>query len=104
MGQLLDRLQKLGIPCEQLKVKLKKALEKRNWLAHSYFSERAMEFMNEKGRNKMIAELEQTNEFFMAVDSDISSIFHQIAEKYGLTDDVFKKIMDELLVESNSDL
>jgi len=104
MGQLLGRLQKLGIPCEQLKVKLKEALKKRNWLAHSYFSERAMEFMSESGRNKMISELEQANEFFMAVDSEVSTIFYQIAEKYGLTDDVFKKIMDELLVESNSDL
>jgi len=104
MGQLLGRLQKLGIPCEQLKVKLKEALKKRNWLAHSYFSERAMEFMSESGRNKMISELEQANEFFMAVDSEVSTIFYQIAEKYGLTDDVLKKIMDELLVESNSDL
>ncbi|MCF2950498.1 hypothetical protein L0668_20505 [Paraglaciecola aquimarina] len=104
LGQLLGRLQKLGIPCEELKIKLKEALKKRNWLAHSYFSERAMEFMSEDGRNQMIAELEESAEYFKSVDEEVSSIFYKIAETYGLTEDVFKNIMDDMLVESKSDL
>tara|TARA_R110001583_G_C5547623_1_gene400005 strand:- start:131 stop:646 length:516 start_codon:yes stop_codon:yes gene_type:complete len=104
MGQLLGRLQKLGIPCEELKEKLKVALKKRNWLAHTYFYERAKDFMSEDGRNKMISELERSAEYFKSIDEEVSSIFYKIAETYGLTDDVFKKIMDEMLVESKSDL
>jgi hypothetical protein len=104
MGQLLGRLQKLGIPCEELKTKLKEALKKRNWLTHSYFSDRAMEFMNENGRNKMILELGQAAEYFKSIDEEVSSIFYQVAETFGLTDEVFKKIMDEMLVESKSDI
>jgi hypothetical protein len=104
MGQLLGRLQKIGIPFEDLKVKLKEALKKRNWLAHAYFSERAMEFMSENGRNKMILELEQAAEYFKSIDEEVSSIFYKIAGTYGLTDEVFKKIMDEMLSESTPDL
>lgn len=104
MGQLLGRLQKLDIPYAELELRLKEALRKRNWLAHAYFSERAMEFMSEPGRNTMISELENANELFMAVDSEVSQIFYRIADKYGLTEDVFKKLMDEMLVESKSDL
>jgi len=104
MGQLLGRLQKLGIPCEQLEIKLKEALKKRNWLAHSYFPDRAMEFMNETGRNKMIVELQQVDQFFMRLDEEISAIYAQIANKYGVTDDVLNKTMNELLVKSQSDL
>ncbi|MCH7377673.1 hypothetical protein MM182_20265 [Aeromonas sp. MR19] len=104
MGQLLGRLQKIGIPCEELKIKLREALKKRNWLAHSYFFERAMDFMNEAGRNKIISELEQAAEYFKSIDEEVSSIFYKIADTYGLTEKVFKKIMNEMLVESKSDI
>lgn len=104
MGQLLGRFQKIGIPCEELKIKLREALKKRNWLAHSYFFERAMDFMNEAGRNKMISELEQAAEYFKSIDEEVSSIFYKIADTYGLTEKVFKKIMNEMLVESKSDI
>ncbi|MFT6712253.1 MAG: hypothetical protein ACJAR6_000501 [Oleispira sp.] len=65
MGQLLGRLQKIGIPRE---------------------------------------ELEQAAEYFKSIDEEVSSIFYKIADIYGLTDEVFKKIMNEMLVESKSDL
>jgi len=104
MGQLLGRLQKIGVPYGELQIKLKAALKKRNWLAHSYFSERAMEFMSETGRNKMIIELEQAIEYFKSIDEEVSSIFYKIADTYGLTDEVFKGIMNEMLMESKSDL
>lgn len=104
MGQLLGRLQKIGIPCDKLKIKLKKALTKRNWLAHAYFSERAMEFVSEAGRLKMITELELAQQLFSEIDADVSSIFYGIADKYGLTEEVLNKMMEETLVEANSDL
>jgi hypothetical protein len=53
MGQLLGRLQKIGIPRE---------------------------------------ELEQAAEYFKSIDEEVSSIFYKIADIYGLTDEVFKKL------------
>lgn len=104
MGQLLGHLQKVGMPHSKLEPKLKEALTKRNWLAHSYFSERAMDFMSEEGRNKMIEELNNTNEMFMAVDSEVSAIYYKLASKYGLTEEVINIQMAEMLVEAKSDL
>ena len=104
MGQLLGRLRKIGIPYEGLEIKLKESLTKRNWLMHSYFSDRAMEFMSEAGRNKMISELEQSRDLFMDVDAAVSKIYYEIADKYGLTQDVLNKLMEEMMVEAKSDL
>ena len=104
MGQLLGRLQKLGLPYEELNCQLKNALVKRNWLAHSYFSERAMEFLSEKGRNDMISELYEITEYFGSVDAGITKVFRDIAKKYGLTDEIFEKMMSEISAEAESDL
>jgi hypothetical protein len=104
MGQLIGRLQKIDIPCDKLKIKLKEALTKRNWLAHAYFSERSMEFMSEAGRLKMISELELAQQLFSEIDTDVSSIYYEIADKNGLTEEVLNQIMEEMLVEANSDL
>ena len=104
MGQLLGRLQKVGIPCDKLKIKLKEALVKRNWLAHAYFSERAMEFMSEAGRLKMISELELAQQLFSEIDTDISSIFYEIADKHGLSEEIINKMMEEMFVEAKYDL
>jgi hypothetical protein len=104
MGQLLGRLQKVGMPYAELEPKLREAVNTRNWLAHTYFSERAMEFMSEVGRSSMISELQKANESFMLVESEVSLIFYKIAAKYGLTEDVLKKLINEMLVEAKSDL
>ena len=42
---------------ENLSWDLKNALNKRNWLAHDYFWERAVQFMTTEGRADMIEEL-----------------------------------------------
>lgn len=64
------------------------------WLAHAYFSERAMDFMSEVGRFKMISELELAQQLFMEIDTDVSAIFYEIADKYGLTEEVLNKMME----------
>lgn len=104
MGQLIGRLQKIGVPSTNIEENLKASLKKRNWLAHSYFSDRAMEFMSKKGRESMIRELEEARDQFFSVDNQLSQITRKIAESYGMTDELFNKIMEKMLHESNSDL
>lgn len=104
MGQLLGRLQKLGIPCEKLNEGLKEVLIKRNWLAHSYFSDRAMSFVSEAGRFEMIDELEIVQQFFMDIESEISFIYEKVSKKHGFTKEMSDKVMSDLLLEAKSDL
>lgn len=104
MGSLLERLRQIGIPCEILEHDLKQAKELRNWLAHSYFSERAIEFMCKEGRDTMIKELDSARKQFMVVEDTVNTLFMETATKYGLTKDMLDKIMEELLGETNSDL
>ena len=104
MGQLLGKLQKLGIPCDKLGQDLKATLKKRNWLAHCYFSDRAMEFMNEEGRLAMILELETAHVFFREVEDKVNRITDEVSDKYGLTDEVREKMMVQILTEAKSDI
>ena len=104
MGRLLGRLQELGIPSENLNDGLKETVIKRNWLAHSYFSDRAMSFVSEAGRLEMIDELKLIKHFFMNIESEISAIYEQVSIKHGLTKEMSDKVMSEMLLEANSDL
>jgi hypothetical protein len=104
MGQLLGKLQKLSIPCDELSQDLKRALKKRNWLAHCYFPERTVEFMNEQGRLEMISELEITQEYFRQVENKVNRITDEVSVKYELTDEVKEKMMTQMLTEIKADI
>jgi len=104
MGQLLGKLQKLGIPCDKLGQDLKTTLKKRNWLAHGYFSDRAMEFMNEEGRSAMILELETVHAYFKEVEGKVNRITDEVSVKYGLTDEIREKMMVQMLTDAKSDI
>jgi hypothetical protein len=39
----------------------------------------------------------------MTADSEVSQVYYQTAAKYGLTEEISKKLMDEILTESKSD-
>ena len=59
LGQLISKLRSLVTINADLEALLVSALEKRNWLAHHYFRERAAQFMSASGRDLMIQELQQ---------------------------------------------
>ena len=104
MGKLLKKLQQLGVPSEELSKDLRASLEKRNWLAHNYFPDRALEFMNEKGRLKMVSELTEIRAFFQEVEDKINSITDKLSLKFGLTKEVREQIEWQMLNDANSDL
>lgn len=104
MGQLIGRFQKIGIPSTEIDEKLRSSLKMRNWLAHSYFSERAMAFMNEQGRQSMIKELKEARDHFHEIDNELMQITLEIAESYGMTEEFFNEVMEQMIHESNADL
>jgi hypothetical protein len=86
MGQLIKAVQKhVPVPAE-LKVLLLEARAKRNWLVHHYFRERAESFMNEPGREKMIAELKKAHGLFSRTDELLGEVVRPLREKFGFTD------------------
>jgi len=102
MGRLLGAVRKLEILTESQTEELKTALKKRNWLAHSYFSQRSVHFVSSDGRNKMIAELEECREFLGNIDNSLMEMLSSLNEKYEITDEMLYKIKKEMLSEVQS--
>ncbi|MBH2842578.1 hypothetical protein I6U52_02445 [Serratia marcescens] len=104
MGHLLGSIKDLGILDDKIENTLSLALKKRNWLAHAYFVDNALDFINETGRNMMIKELEDAIELFNSVENMLSPIASSAALKYGMTEDVLDKIKKEMYESVHGDL
>jgi hypothetical protein len=84
MGELKRVLMTRRIDLNQLEDELVKTVRLRNFLAHSYFRERAAAFMSENGRDEMISELDRAVEFFEQVDTQLTSFTNKILESFGV--------------------
>ena len=87
LGRLIHALKNATSVPPDLEGLLTEALEKRNYLAHHFFRERAEAFMSWKGREKMIEELHGAQKLFDDADARLTVVERQLREKYGLTDD-----------------
>jgi len=96
MGKLIRRLKEAGQPTEYIQVMLDEALQRRNWLAHGYFPDRAAALTLESGRERMIRELESIQSLFIEVASQIDAITLPVARNYGLTEEVMAKLMAQM--------
>ena len=97
LGRLIAALGGNTAVPDALSSKLREALKKRNWLAHHYFRERAVEFMNESGRSTMIDELKLAQALFQEVDATLSAVVRPIEERYGITKDKLAEYERRLL-------
>ena len=104
MGRLLGAIKEIGVLDSDIENTLSEALQKRNWLAHAYFVDRALDFINEGGRNKMISELEDAIKLFNSVEDILNPISRSVAIKYGLTDEVLEKLNNEMYEAAKGDL
>lgn len=97
LGQMLRELgQHLAVPSSVEPV-LRDALKKRNWLAHHYFRQRSVEFMNAKGRSAMLQELREATILFRAADDALSELTREVQLKLGIDDAAIEREMKELL-------
>eukprot|EP01034_Spumella_vulgaris_P037931 gene37931-46805_t len=97
MGRLIYRLREAGqitFSTEQL---LDRALKNRNWLAHAYFSDRAVDFMSPGGRDRMLEELGALKDNFVSTAKEIDEITMPVAQRYGLTAEKLAEIEAQLL-------
>jgi hypothetical protein len=102
MGRLLQKLKDEGQPTVEVNTLLSVALQKRNWLTHSYFSQLSVELTVQTGRLHMITELQAMIEMFRQASAKLDNITMPIARRYGYTDEMGAKAMVELLAEMNS--
>ena len=95
LGHLVDKIAPEISEDEQ--ARLKKALEMRNWLAHGYFWERAIEFPSESGRSSMIEELQEAADEFDALDKLFTARTLEWGEAFGITRELLEKELERLL-------
>ena len=100
MGRLIGALKGLEnfsqLLDDDLEGLLGEALDKRNWLAHAYFSDRASHFIHSAGRAEMIAELEEARHLFKRVEDKLNTITYALTDKYGLTEGMVQELAEKM--------
>lgn len=96
MGRLLRAIKEINVLDRDIENTLSLALQKRNWLAHTFFVDRSLDFIDETGRNKMISELEDAIKLFNLVEDILNPISRSAAIEYGLTDEILEKLYNEM--------
>lgn len=104
MGRLVKHLTGIKAISAEIEENLQKALSKRNWLAHRFFVDHALNFVSAAGREIMINELQQCYELFNEIESILEPITISLMNKYGLTEEFLEKAKNELFEEAKSDL
>ena len=99
LGKLIKVLTKHVPAPRSLEGDLRKALKKRNFLAHGFFREYSEAFMSFDGRNKMLMELEGAQSTFSEVDEKLEAVIRPYRIKVGFTDEHLQKEYEELLSE-----
>jgi hypothetical protein len=73
------------------------ALERRNFLAHRFFKERAEAFMSRAGRQQMIAELIEIRECFRNADMVATVICKALQKVLGISDEMIEREFKRLV-------
>ncbi len=102
--RLILAMNELRIIDKEIEELLILAQKKRNWLAHTYFNDRSLDFTSEKGRDEMIEELDDAVSIFNQVVETLNPITKELCEKYGLTEDMLEGIKHEMYRSSGAGL
>ncbi len=99
LGVLLrDARKMIDIPLQTDQI-LAEALEKRNFLVHHYFFQRAPAFMTEAGRKNMIEELQGFSGLFQMADEAIKPIYRPLLELQGITEEALRREAEKMVAE-----
>jgi len=67
---------------------IREAKERRNFVAHHFFRERAEEFASRRGRDKMIAELESARDLFDSANRALTKFVQPRLDRFGISERV----------------
>jgi hypothetical protein len=103
LGALVHQMVTPGRVASDLQTRLKAALDKRNWLAHNYFWERAGQFARSDRRDAMIEELQDLAAMFDALDSELVAICFELSRKAGVTDEIVAKHLEQIIANAETE-
>jgi hypothetical protein len=97
-GNLLKRVNRSPYFSDYLRKRLAMAKEQRDFLAHSFWRERSIEFTTEAGRAKLIEELDADAHMFQGLDRELDPIGVELRRQNGIDEERFqawlKRYMD----------
>lgn len=102
LGRMIRELESITLVSTDLQDLLSSALKQRNWLAHGYFKDRAEDFLTQRGRAKMLEELQESQELLARADAALEGVIKPVRERIGLTDEVLAATYEKLRVELGS--
>lgn len=82
---------------------MQSVVDKRNWLAHDYFWDRAGHFLTYAGRENMIRELTKLAEQFDVMDRQLETIYLKWMERNGITKEHAQRALDDLIERVRND-
>lgn len=104
MGRLVRELRRVTDVPPDVEAQLKKALEDRNWLVHSYFRDRSDEFMSYRGRERMLQEIDEFRNRLVAADRRLEEITAPVRQRAGITDELLEREYRRRLVGCGRDV
>ena len=104
LGQLLNSLRQSGIAIPAtIDSLLREILERRNYLVHRYFRERAKDWFTAEGRCSMAAEFKSMQELFSAADRALHDVTSKMRETIGLTDEKMAAVTELMAANAPDD-
>ena len=97
LGRLVKDIGTVARLSKEEEVRLQEALTKRNWLAHEYFWERAIDFLSESGRASMIEELQDAADLFEDLDKLFTNRTIEWGKEFGITRQALDKTLERLM-------
>lgn len=100
LGGLLNQLKKMVALDPKTTEYIDSALEKRNFLAHHFFQDRATLFFTSSGRAEMIDELISIKNIFVIADTSAMALCGALGKSLGISnellDDEFNRMFSEV--------
>jgi hypothetical protein len=86
-----------GVLPDDLIGELDAAAEKRNFLAHRFWFERAHLMFSPAGIRQMIQELDELSDEFQRLDEKVEALYHPKRRELGLSDDLVQAALQECM-------
>jgi F0F1-type ATP synthase beta subunit len=96
-GKLIGALHNLIDLDNETREIISKAHQKRNYLTHTFFYEKAVSFISEDGQIEMIDELMELRELFEQAEKRLHLYLEPLFHKYGITQDVLDNALETLI-------
>ncbi len=101
-GNMLKQLDAISEFPRSLLERLRDAKEDRDVLAHRFFRQHDLAFMNPDGRTTMIAWCEDRVELFQALSEEVDALIAPIRERHGISQEWVERAIEQSLEDARN--